>query len=161
MSIDIVRGELERLFSLDGMMALSKDLLGFDPGEVGGAASKASFARALTDRCAELDAVEALVDAVVASRTEVDARVRDVGAKGLVVPEELKAGDRLGPFTITKKLGDGPRGIVYLTKHESGGAKSDRVLKVLSRAATVDARGLRRFLTHVRLAARVQHDNLP
>ena len=34
MSIDIVRGELERLFSLDEMMALSTDLLGFDPTEI-------------------------------------------------------------------------------------------------------------------------------
>src|SRR4051812_43752495 len=110
MSIDIVRGELERLFSLDEMMALSKELLGFDPTEVGGSASKASFARALTDRCAECDAVEALVDAVVASRTEVDPRVRDLGARGLLHPEELKPGDKLGPFTITRKLGDGPRG---------------------------------------------------
>ena len=67
MSIDIVRGELERLFSLDEMVALSTDLLGFDPKEIGGLASKASFARALTDRAAEVDAVEALVDAVLAS----------------------------------------------------------------------------------------------
>ena len=72
MTIDIVRGELERLFSLDEMMALSQDLLGFSASEIGGAASKASFARALTDRCLEVDAVEALLDAVLASRVEID-----------------------------------------------------------------------------------------
>src|SRR4051812_43046304 len=35
MSIDIVRGELERLFSLDEMIALSSELLGFEPSEIG------------------------------------------------------------------------------------------------------------------------------
>src|SRR5215204_3804592 len=104
MSIDIVRGELERLFSLDEMMALSTDLLGFDPAEIGGIASKASFARALTDRCVEVDAVEALVDAVVASRTEVDPRIRELGAHGLSRPEELRAGETLGPYTVIRKL---------------------------------------------------------
>ena len=61
MSIDIVRGELERLFSLDELMALSSDLLGLPAAEVGGAASKASFARALTDKAVEIDALEALI----------------------------------------------------------------------------------------------------
>src|SRR4051794_31112399 len=75
MSIDIVRGELERLFSLDELLALSSDLLGFDPAEVGGSASKASFARALTDRCVELHAVEALLEAVLASRKDIDPRI--------------------------------------------------------------------------------------
>src|ERR1700761_3901861 len=100
MSMDIVRGELERLFSLEELLALSSDLLGFEPGEIGGQASKASFARALADRCVELDAVEALVDAVVATRTEVDPRVKDLGQKGVGRAEELKTGDTFGPFTI-------------------------------------------------------------
>ena len=181
MSIDIVRGELERLFSLDEMMILSKDLLGFEPGEIGGAASKASFARALTDRCLESDAVEALVDAVLASRPEVDPRVRDIGARGLVRAEELKAGDKLGPFTISRKLGEGPRAIVYLAKRDvekkadesastDGSASTDApseprsaevTLKVLRRDAVVDPRAIRRLFTQVRLAAKVHHENLP
>src|SRR5262245_49422160 len=114
MSIDIVRGELERLFSLEEMLALSTELLGFEPSEVGGVASKASFARALTDRCAETQALDALIDAVLASRAEVDPRLRDASGAGLV-REELKPGEAFGPFTITRKLGEGPRGIVYAT----------------------------------------------
>ncbi|APR77239.1 Hypothetical protein A7982_02586 [Minicystis rosea] len=158
MSIDIVRGELERLFSLDEMMALSSDLLGMSPADVGGAASKASFARALTDRCVEVDAVEALLDAMVASRTELDPRVRELAQKGFVAqPEELKSGDTFGPFTIGKKIADGPRGIVYTATKDG----AERTLKVLRREATRDARALRRFLTRVRLAARVKHENLP
>ncbi|AKT40939.1 serine/threonine-protein kinase [Chondromyces crocatus] len=157
MSIDIVRGELERLFSLEEMMSLSTELLGIDPGEIGGSASKASFARALTDRCVELDAVDALLDAVTASRGSVDARVRELGARGISLPEELAEGATFGDFTIVKKIGEGPRGIVYAAKR----GDSERVLKVISRDASQGPRASRRFVTHVRLAARVQHENLP
>ncbi len=157
MTIDIVRGELERLFSLDEMMALSQDLLGFSPSEIGGAASKASFARALTDRCLEADAIEALLDAVLASRTEVDPRIRELGQKGLTLPEEIKAGETFGPFTITKKLGEGPRGFVYAATKDG----VDRTLKVYRREATRDARAAHRFVTRVRLAAGVRHEGLP
>ncbi|WP_437878780.1 protein kinase domain-containing protein [Sorangium sp. So ce513] len=156
MSIDIVRGELERLFSLDEMMALSSDLLGFNPAEIGGNASKASFARALTDHCVEVDAIEALIDAVIASRAEVDARVRALGAQGLSLPEELAAGEAFGDYVITRKIGDGPRGTVYAATRGT----EPRTLKVLRREATRDGRAVRRFLTHVRLAAQVRHESL-
>ena len=46
-----LRSELERLFELDDMMALARDLLGLRPDDVGGTAGKGSFARALVDRC--------------------------------------------------------------------------------------------------------------
>lgn len=157
MSIDIVRGELERLFSLEEMLALSTELLGIDPADIGGAASKASFARALTDRCVELDAVDALLDAVTASRGGVDARVRELGARGISLPEELKPGETFGAFTIVKKIGEGPRGIVYTATE----GDKERVLKVIGRDASQGPRASRRFVTHVRLAARVRHENLP
>lgn len=122
MSIDLVRGELERLFSLDEMLALSSDLLGLDPKEVGGTASKASFARALTDRCLDQDASLALVDAMLAIRSDViDAKVRELLATGVTLPEELKQGDTFAGFTISKKLGEGPRAIVY--QASKGGAE--------------------------------------
>ncbi|KYF69297.1 protein kinase domain-containing protein [Sorangium cellulosum] len=156
MSIDIVRGELERLFSLDEMMALSSDLLGFNPADIGGGASKASFARALTDHCVEVDAIEALIDAVIASRAEVDARVRALGAQGLSLPEEIAAGETFGDFVITRKIGEGPRGLVYAATRGT----EPRTLKVLRREATRDSRAVRRFLTHVRLAGQVRHENL-
>lgn len=156
MSIDLVRGELERLFSLDEMLALSSDLLGLDPKDVGGTASKASFARALTDRCLDQDASLALVDAMLASRSDViDPKVRDLLSTGVTLPEELKQGDTFAGFTITKKLGEGPRGIVYQATKDG----AEHVLKVFRRSA-VGRGALRRFLTHVRLAAKVKHENL-
>jgi hypothetical protein len=68
---DILRAELERLFELPDLLALSRDVLGFEPERVGGTAAKASFAGALTAHCLEHDAIEGLCDALLATRGEV------------------------------------------------------------------------------------------
>jgi hypothetical protein len=103
-TIDILRAELERLFSLDEMTSMSQRLLGLDPTDVGGATAKASFAKALTERCVDGDRIDALVDVILVSRQGVDPRVRDVA--GLLGKEELAAGIALGPFVVVKKLGE-------------------------------------------------------
>ena len=46
-AIEVLQGELERLFELRELLQLSSDVLGFDPEHVGGTASKGAFARAL------------------------------------------------------------------------------------------------------------------
>ena len=66
---EILRAELERLFELPDLLSLSRDVLGFEPESVGGMAAKASFAGALTAHCLEHDAIEALCDALLATRT--------------------------------------------------------------------------------------------
>lgn len=162
MTIDIVRGELERVFSLDELLSLTTELLGLAPEEVGGAASKASYARALTDWCVEADALDALLDAVLASRSDVDAKLRGMVGKPSVSPEELKPGETFGPFTIVKKLAEGPRALVYsATRAKDGGGTADVQLKVYRRDATQNRAGVRRFVTHARLASRIRHENLP
>ncbi len=157
MSIDIVRGELERLFSLDELFALSDDLLSFPPAEVGGVASKASFAKALVERCVETQAVGALLDAMIAARADLDVRVRDLGRTGVAVDVELKAGQSFGPFVVTRKIADGPRATVYLAKKGA----DDRILKIYKASATSDVAASKRFLTQARLLARVRADGLP
>src|SRR5262249_52998583 len=137
--------------------ALSSDLLGLDPSDLGGTASKASFARALTDRVMDLDASLALVDAMLASRSEIDPKVRDLLATGITLPEEIKPGETFAGFTISKKLGEGPRANVYLAT--KGGA--DHMLKVFRRASVRDRGALRRFVTHVRLASKIKNESLP
>ncbi|MBK8257330.1 MAG: tetratricopeptide repeat protein [Polyangiaceae bacterium] len=157
MSIELIRGELERLFSLEEMLALSNDLLGLDPKEVGGAASKASFARALTDKCVEMDAAPALLDALLVTRADViDPKLRELLNTGVTHAEELKPGDTFAGFTIGKKLGEGPRGAVY-TANKGG---SEYVLKVMKRSGGAGRGAFRRLMTHVRLAQKVHHDNL-
>ena len=77
-TIDILRGELERLFSLDEMTSMSARLLGLNPEEVGGTTAKASFAKALAERCIDADRIDALVDVLLTWRPGVDPRLRDV-----------------------------------------------------------------------------------
>ncbi|MEZ4313247.1 MAG: tetratricopeptide repeat protein, partial [Polyangiaceae bacterium] len=157
MSIELVRGELERLFSLDEMLALSSDLLGLDPKDIGGTASKASFARALADYCFDLDASPALLDAMVSQRRDVvDPKLRELLTSGVTIADELKQGDTFAGFTIGKKLGDGPRGTVYSATKDG----AEHVLKVLRRTGGSGRGAFRRFFTHVRLASKIQHDNL-
>ncbi|MGH7269710.1 MAG: protein kinase domain-containing protein, partial [Polyangiaceae bacterium] len=154
-TIDILRTELERLYSLEEMTAMSRRLLGIEPEDIGGAAAKATFARALAARCVDGDQVDALVDAVLASRQGVDPRLEDALRAG--DREELPAGRGLGEFFIARKLGEGPSSIVYA----AGRGDSKRVLKVLSREASRDKRAVQRFLTATRLASAVDHPGLP
>src|SRR5678815_4611027 len=138
MDIEILRGEIERLFSLDELTALSRDLLALDPEEIGGTNAKASFARALTDRCSQLDALDALVEAVIGSRTDADPRLRDLSQRGFSANETLEAGTMVGPFVIVRKIGEGSSGIVYSA--DQGGQPV--ILKVIRQEAARDARAL-------------------
>ena len=118
MEIEILRGEMERLFSLDELTALSRDLLGLDPEEIGGTSAKASFAQALTDRCSQLDALDALVEAVIGSRTDADPRLRDLSQRGFSFDETLEAGRLVGPFVVNRRLGEGNAEILSDAVHK-------------------------------------------
>ncbi|MEZ4225689.1 MAG: tetratricopeptide repeat protein [Polyangiaceae bacterium] len=157
MSIEILRAELERLFELDELLQLTRNVLGFDPEQVGGTAAKGSFAKALTDHCAEMDAVEALCDAMLASKGEVNPKIGQIRVNGLPFDEELRSGAKLGDFTIVRKLGEGRLGISYLARL----GDADHRVKVLRREATRDLRGLHRFLTVSRLVGTIRHAGLP
>ncbi len=144
-----------RLFSLDELTSLSERFLGLDPGEVGGATAKASFAHALAERCIDADRIDALVDVILASRQGVDPRVRE--AIGLLGKEEMPQGAALGPFAALRKLGEGELSVVYTARR----GDEDRVVKVLRRDAIRDKRAVQRFLAATRLAANVAHEGLP
>jgi tetratricopeptide (TPR) repeat protein/tRNA A-37 threonylcarbamoyl transferase component Bud32 len=154
---DLLRAELERLYDLDELVSLSRDILGFDPERVGGTAAKASFAGALTSHCVEQDAVEALCDVLLATRANVSAQVADIRLTGLSSDEELKAGSDFAGHEVLRKLGEGRLAISYVVKQ--GG--SEYRLKLLRREATRDARGLHRFLTVTRLVGKIEHAGLP
>jgi len=154
---EILRAELERLYELPDLLALSRDVLGFEPESVGGTAAKASFAGALTEHCFEHDAIEALCDALLATRVEVNAKVSDLRVTGVALDEELKLDSEFGPYVILRKLGEGRLGISYVARKDGVEFR----LKVLRREATRDHRGLQRYLTVTRLIAQVAHDGLP
>ena len=93
MEIDLLRAELERLFELEELLSLSRELLGFDPDTVGGTAGLGSFARSLTEHCAEHDAIEALCDALIASKADVSPEIARLGMKGLPARDEIALGE--------------------------------------------------------------------
>ncbi len=157
MGLEIVHAELERLFELEELKTLSRDLLGLEPNDIGGHSAKATFAKALTERCVELDAVEALCDAVCASRADVDGQLRELRKRGFVQRAELQGGDEIGDYLVLRRLGGSPHGTAY---HARRGGDDVR-LKVLHQDAAADRRGLQRFLTHARLVAKVSHTGLP
>ena len=158
-TIDILRGELERLFTLEEMTQMSERLLGLAPDDVGGTNAKGSFARALTERCVDGDRLDALVDVILHARKEVDPRVRDVGT--LLRADELAAGRQIADFTIQRKIGQSDLGIVYQAIRQDGDAKAIYTLKLLHRESVRDRRAVHRFLTANRLVGTVDHAGLP
>ncbi|HEY3593316.1 MAG TPA: protein kinase, partial [Polyangiaceae bacterium] len=157
MDIDILRGEIERLFSLDELTTMSRDLLGLDPQEVGGTSTKASFVRALTDRCSQDDALDALVEAVIGLRADAGPKLRDLSQRGFFADEPLAAGAAVGPFSIQRRIGEGSIGIVYAAEQDAVAV----ALKVLRRESARDARALQRFLTVTRLIGKIASPALP
>jgi tetratricopeptide (TPR) repeat protein len=134
---------------------MSEEILGLDPGDVGGVTAKASFAHALAARCLDADRIDALVDVILASRQGVDPRVRE--AVGLLGKEEIPQGSALGPFTGLRKLAEGDMAVVYAARR----GDEDRIVKVLRHEASRDKRAVQRFLAATRLAANVAHEGLP
>jgi tetratricopeptide (TPR) repeat protein len=154
---DILRAELERLFELEELLNLSRNLLGFEPEAVGGTAAKASFAGALTAYCREQDAVEALCDALLATRPDISKQVLDIRSSGLPSDEALPAGSEFGDFRELRRLGEGRLALSYVGQR----GETEYRIKVLRREATRDRRGLHRFLTVTRLLSRIEHPGLP
>src|SRR5215208_5048533 len=107
MEIEVLSAELERLFELEELKSLCHDVLGVSPTNIGGSNAKGSFARALARHCVESDAVEALCDAVVAVKRDVDPRVAELRQRGYRPPEEISPGDNVGPYLVVRKLGEG------------------------------------------------------
>ncbi|HTJ80797.1 MAG TPA: protein kinase, partial [Polyangiaceae bacterium] len=148
---DILRGELERLFELEDMKALSSDLMGLSPDDVGGTSGKGAFARALVERCLADGAIVALADAMAFSNKAVKADV-DLFAPA----EELAPGTMVGSFKIAKKVGEGGTGIVYL----ADGPQDKVALKVMRTTHARDRATVQRWATAQRAAARIDEPTL-
>lgn len=154
MELDVLRAELERLFELDELMVLSHDVLGFDPERVGGTSTLGSFAGALVGYCRDVDALEALSDAVLVTKPQVDRRATQLAA---AEPLELKPGQRLGSYEVVRRVAEGRLGTLYLARKDGQEVR----LRLLKPAVAQDRRGLHRFLTITRLVGRVEHPALP
>jgi tetratricopeptide (TPR) repeat protein/tRNA A-37 threonylcarbamoyl transferase component Bud32 len=157
MEIETLQAELERLFDLNALLDLTRDVLGFDPDSVGGTTALGSFAQALIRYCVQADATEALCDAVRILKPNANAELDRIRTLGLSLDEALKPGDHVGEINIVRLLGSGRVAHSYLGHY---GANQVRV-KVLRHEATRDRRGLARFATLTRIAAQIKHPALP
>src|SRR5688572_33067709 len=109
--LEVLRAELERLYDLNHLIALSKDVLGFDPERIGGQATLSSFAGALLAHCSKEDALAALLDAVRAQGHELSPGLNKLGQSTPLEESILIAGEELGGFHVTRKLGGDRLGV--------------------------------------------------
>ncbi|HEX7477252.1 MAG TPA: protein kinase [Polyangiales bacterium] len=145
-TLDILQGELERLFDLDALLRLSTEMLGFDPAVVGGATSKGTFARSLVGYCGNEDALPALVDAILLTSNDASSGLRDV-LKSLA-NGELPPGTKVGALKVVRKIGEGGLSVVYLAEAD-GGAQA--ALKVIRTEYARDRAAVHRFTTASRV----------
>lgn len=152
---DLLRGELERLFDLDELLTLSTELLGYDPESIGGTNGKGAFARALVERAAADEALEALVDAtgLIGKRSDALDKVFQIR-----VGRELEAGELLGGYKVLKRLDQGGLGILYLAEKKKGKDKERVAIKVIRSSLSRDKSAVARYLAGQRAFARVKID---
>ncbi|MDD9933841.1 MAG: protein kinase, partial [Myxococcales bacterium] len=153
-TIEVLQGELERLFELDELKAITADVLGFDPEAVGGTASKGAFARSLVGYCADQEAIDALVDAILLSSDRASGELRE--AVRSAPNGELKPGTRVGDMRVVKKIGEGGISVVYLAELDKEGEEARRAaLKVIRPQYSRDPAAVHRFTTVSRVMQRL------
>src|SRR3954452_22602957 len=104
MLVETLSAELERLFELSDLTRLSRDALGFEPDDIGGVTTRASFARALAEQAVSSEAVDALLDAIALDRRGLPSSLEAVRARS-GEGDELNAGESIGQYLITGRLG--------------------------------------------------------
>src|SRR5262245_42039278 len=118
MITESLAAELEQLLSLNELTELSRGALGWEPEQVGGTATKASFSRALVQRCLKLEAVPALLDAVEATGKRLSEPLQKLRGDGLVLEPALGPGVELGDLLILEEIGAGPTARIYRARRD-------------------------------------------
>jgi tetratricopeptide (TPR) repeat protein len=156
---EFLQGELERLFELESMMALSTDLLGVDPTDVGGTNAKGTYARALVAHCATREGLGALADAIRFTNKDVETLEHVLPEGG---DEELAPGMHVGGFRILKRVAQGPLGVVYLAERPGpeSGQNERAALKVFRSDRTRNRGASWRLLTAARALKKVRDPGL-
>jgi tetratricopeptide (TPR) repeat protein len=155
MLTESLAAELEQLLTLNELAELSRRSLGLEPDSLGGTAAKASFARALVQRCQQLDAVPALLDAIEATGKRLSEPLQKLRTDSLGLEPTLGPGVELGPFLIVEQLGAGPSARVYRARRDG----EDVRLRVMR--SSVRRRDAERALVQARLCGNVAHAGLP
>jgi tetratricopeptide (TPR) repeat protein len=155
MNMESLAAELEQILTLNELTELSRGSLGLDPESVGGTATKASFARALAQRCVKLDAIPALLDAVEGAGKRLSPALLKLQGDGLALEPTLAPGTELGDFLLLEELGAGSSARIYRARREG----EDVRLRVVRSA--VRRRDAERALVQARLCGNVAHAGLP
>lgn len=155
---EFLQGQLERLFELDGMMALSSELLGVEPAELGGTTAKGAFARALVRHCETHDGLDVLAEAIRVSATDRDAPSDVLPA----ADEELAPGTQVRAYRIVERIARAPLASVYLAERarRDGDAIETVQLKVFRKEVTRDRIAAWRLLTAARAIAELRDPGL-
>lgn len=151
LNVETLSAELERLYDHGELEELSSSVLGLSPGALDRSGARASLARSLAERCVEREAVEALLDAMQASRRD---EVKALRGKNGAVPRPSDSVLHGAGYTLVAAIGEGPSAAVHRAYHEGDLVR----LKVVTGAKRQDAQ---RYLVATRLAASVMHPGLP
>ncbi|MET0387475.1 MAG: serine/threonine-protein kinase, partial [Polyangiales bacterium] len=154
-ALDLLQGELERLYDLDELLNLSSEVLGFPPTNVGGTGSKGAFARSLVEHCQHEDALAALVDAIILTSERADVGLRK--ALKATSNGELSPGTEVGHLRVVRKIGEGGLSVVYLAEGQGG---EQAALKVIRPEYAKDRAAVHRFTTVSRLMQRMRTPGL-
>jgi tetratricopeptide (TPR) repeat protein len=155
MLTESLAAELEQLLTLPELAELARTPLGLEPETLGGTTAKASFARALAQRCVQLDAVPALLDAIESTGKHLSEPLRKLRADDVSLEPGMPPGTELGPYLIVEQLGIGPGSRVYRGRR-SGDEVRLRVLR-----GNLRRRDAERALVQMRLCGTVDHAALP
>src|SRR6478735_3638555 len=156
MLVETLTAELERLFELPDLTRLSREALGFQPEDIGGVATRASFARALAEQAVEIEAVDALLDAIALDRHGLPSSLENVRERA-ATSDQLSPGDSIGQYVVFEKLGTGPWANVYRARRDG---QEFRVKSLHPRVAARRS-DAHRYLTASRLAGLIAHPALP
>jgi len=156
MLVETLSAELERLFELPDLTRLSRDALGFEPEDLGGLSTRASFARALSEQAVSSEAVDALLDAIALDRKGLPSALESVRARA-GEGKALAPGESIGEYLITAKVGTGPWATVYRARRDG----EDYRVKALHPRVATRRSDAHRYLTASRLAAQAVHAGLP
>ncbi|MEY4579926.1 MAG: hypothetical protein RL701_4629, partial [Pseudomonadota bacterium] len=154
-ALDLLQGELERLYDLDELLKLSAEVLGFAPATVGGTGTKGAFARSLVMYCTHEDALAALVDAILFTSERADVGLRK--ALRATSNGELSPGTQVGHLKVVRKLAEGGLSVVYLAENAAGEQAS---LKVIRPEFSKDRAAVHRFKTVSRVMQRLRAPGL-
>jgi tetratricopeptide (TPR) repeat protein len=157
-TVEFLQGQLERLFELEGMMALSSELLGVEPSQVGGTGAKGTFARALVRHCESHDGLVMLSEAIRLSASEQDAPLESPPQ----VDDELEPGTEVRSFRILRLLESGALASVYLAERPAphNGHTERAHIKVFRKEHTRDRIAVWRLLTGARALQDVRDTGL-